>query len=367
MSARDFHPTRWLLCSPSACQAIIEDPGCRAAGGPLMNLRLDSAHVRCVRPDDVETLLAQLGTGSPGGQVRLVVDDADAVDIHALRRLAGLGIELRVHYWREQSLEVLASLDAPDDAIVDTWRAVLLREPAAATLRPAAALDSAWVERLRVALQQWSRLARAEHGDEAFDALYPPRLFDWNEFESTRSAGDATLRYGHRRLPLLSFQVVDGQPRLEGLLMQAPLEHLDSQVLHLHGPAANEPHLAADRVRMRGAAPRRRIEIEGSAHGAACTLVLTLPEQARLELHVECRMAWELAFGVGALEIGVHDAAGAPATPLLRIGPPLPWQAEDALHRFEVHLPCPQELWHRLAGVDAVRLWLRRIPASAPD
>lgn len=198
---RTIYPDRWLILSRDVFRTICDEP---AEDDGLYRLRLDTRLVEQVDFESLAQRIAELGR-SGEGSIHLVVDEIDAETMERLMPLARDDIDIQLHDWYESPSDVLMSLGAPDQAVVDILQLVPGESaPAALELASPADLSDELSMRYLKALPAWAELAQKQWGMEfgRHYPRYPTTPIPWGDVVEakrapvTLKAADAILASG---------------------------------------------------------------------------------------------------------------------------------------------------------------------------
>lgn len=164
-------PDRWLVCSHEVMLALEERwrPRTRSS---LMALRLDTEHVQEVSPRDLPRRIDEL-MDQGWRRVRVVLAGDSDDELQALEELSPKAAgRVRVHEYRTEPHAVVATLCAPEDAVLSAWQA---RRPAEDDVFvEGEGIGDDWRTRYAQAFDDWKRDAR-QSAPQAFDSLYPDK------------------------------------------------------------------------------------------------------------------------------------------------------------------------------------------------
>ena len=166
---RTIYPDRWLVLSQDVFRTIRDEP---AAADGLYRLRLDTGLVEQVDFDLLARHIQKLARAGIGS-IHVVVDELDAQTMERLMPLARDDIDIQLHDWFESPSDVLMSLGAPDQAVVDVLQQARLdSEQATLEVASPAYLSDELAVRYVAAQPAWEKTARQQWGEE-FGRRYP--------------------------------------------------------------------------------------------------------------------------------------------------------------------------------------------------
>lgn len=179
-----YRPERWLIRSSFVFDAIWSRAG---KGNTLAALRLDAGLVELVKSDyDLRIRMPAIEDGAPGTMVHLVFERVDRAAAELAMELGRRYPNAQLHDFSQSSSEILLSLAAPDEAIVEQLLArarghsfTVLRLPAVAPAQGPSTSGVKLAGRLQRALAHWERTAREFHGED-FDDQYADGPVPWD-------------------------------------------------------------------------------------------------------------------------------------------------------------------------------------------
>ena len=197
---QNYLPERWLILSEFVYDAIQARAG---DSDSLASMRLATGLIEYVESDEhLRGRLADIERAAKGSIVHLVYERVDRAVAEQVIHLGQRYPDAQLHDFADSPGDVLSSVAAPDEAIVEQLMAraagrpvtalicceevLALAQPQAA-MQPIAGLTSTarrffgyakqpqaamqYIDRLRRSLAHWEHAARAFHG-EAFDGMY---------------------------------------------------------------------------------------------------------------------------------------------------------------------------------------------------